>query len=307
MRVLITGGLGFLGGHVAEHFVKIGAEVVVYDTGNRDSSDHWDFGVPQIIHGNVIDRDKLVGVMSRFKPSIIVHCAAVAGVEEVSGNPIGVMETNFLGTYHVTDVMNMFTDCKHFVYFSSSEVYGQYSFQDGEHEFVSLGSPEEGRWSYAVSKFASEHWVTLSCPMKCTILRPFNIFGPRQIGDGAIKIFIGKALRNEDIIIYGNGQQLRSWCYIDDFMEGFKKAFIDEGGIYNIGNPHNVSTTEGLANRIIRKTNSKSKVIFEDHPGVDIQMRVPDITKLHMVSGFSPEVDLDEGLEKTIEWYRRVL
>jgi UDP-glucuronate decarboxylase len=141
-------------------------------------------------------------------------------------------------------------------------------------------------------------------------IRPFNIFGPNQVGEGAVHRFIVRALKNRSLEVHNEGDQIRSWCYIDDIIEGIllclgKKEAV--GQAFNIGNPRNTLTIHYLAKEILRISKSKSKIVYKPWPQQDVELRIPDIEKAKRLLGYEPKFDLETGLEKTIDWYRSVM
>jgi nucleoside-diphosphate-sugar epimerase len=179
-----------------------------------------------------------------------------------------------------------------------------------EADVTSLGAVGEARWTYAVSKLATEHlahnyWKQYGLPT-CSI-RPFNIFGPGQVGEGAIHAFVVRALKGEPIQIHNEGDQIRSWCYIDDIVDGIQRALgLDDaiGQSFNIGNARSTITIYQLAQLVIRLSNSTSKIEFVKWDFPDVELRVPDVKKAERLLGFRSQVDLEEGLLRTLEWYR---
>ena len=138
-------------------------------------------------------------------------------------------------------------------------------------------------------------------------MRPFNVYGPGQTGEGAIQIFIRKALNNEDITIYGDGTQIRAWCYVDDMVDGLLKALENPKAIgesFNIGNSRAVTTIYGLAEVVCRVLNSKSKIVFKDALSADIELRIPETKKADKVIDFKAKIDLEEGILRTAKWYK---
>jgi nucleoside-diphosphate-sugar epimerase len=139
-------------------------------------------------------------------------------------------------------------------------------------------------------------------------VRPFNIYGPGQVGEGAIHRFIVQALRGEDLTIHNDGSQIRAWCYIDDMVEGLLACLERSeavGQSFNIGNPRSVVTIYNLARQIVRLCESASRIVFVPWESADVELRIPNIDKARRLLGYEPEVDLEEGLLRTIEWYRK--
>jgi nucleoside-diphosphate-sugar epimerase len=138
-------------------------------------------------------------------------------------------------------------------------------------------------------------------------LRPFNVYGPNQVGVGAIHHFVRRAIAGEDLIVHNDGSQIRSWCYIDDFVRGALLAMTSDvsvGRSYNIGNPRSTLTVHNLARMIIDAAQSKSRIVFKPMHRPDVVLRVPDISSARRDLGFEPRTELEEGLLRTIEWYR---
>jgi nucleoside-diphosphate-sugar epimerase len=241
---------------------------------------------------------------------IIVHMASIAGVDTVMKNPVLTMKVALLGTMNVLDVAHEMGGVERLVDFSTSEVFGRYAFRVTEGDATQLGAVGEARWTYAVSKLATEHLALnyhKEFGVPAVSVRPFNIYGPRQVGSGAVHHFIARALRGETLTIHNDGSQIRAWCYIDDIVDGVLATLDTEeavGNTFNIGNPRSTVTIHQLARDIVRLTGSSSAIehIVWDFP--DVELRIPDITKARNMLGYEPKVELDEGLLKTIEWYR---
>ena len=196
-----------------------------------------------------------------------------------------------------------------FVEFSTSEVYGPFIHKGREDGLTTIGPVSESRWVYAASKLASEHLSYAHYKedgLPLTIVRPFNVYGPRQVGDGAIRGIIIQALKHAPITLYNDGTQIRSWCFVEDFVDGVLRCAEMPAAIgqaFNLGNPQGTATNFELANMIVRLTNSKSDVVFAPHPGPEVEMRVPSIEKAAALLGFQPSVSLEAGLTRTICWY----
>jgi UDP-glucuronate decarboxylase len=240
----------------------------------------------------------------------VVHLAAIAGVDTVINHPVLTMKVNLLGTYHVLEAA-LQHKVERLVDFSTSEVFGSYAFRVQEADVTSLGPLGEIRWTYAVSKLATEHMAHNYCKefgLPTVSIRPFNIYGPRQVGVGAIHNFVMQALRGEDLIIHNDGSQIRAWCYVDDIIDGVILALTRPeavGEAFNIGNPRSVFTVYNLAREVIRLSSSRSAIKFVPMDRPDVELRVPSITKARQLLGYEPKVDLEEGLLRTIQWYRR--
>jgi len=242
---------------------------------------------------------------------LVVHLAAIAGVFDVVNHPVETMKVNLLGTYNVLEA-GLKHKVERLVDFSTSEVFGSYAYRVQEADVTSLGAVGEVRWTYANSKLATEHLAHnyyKQYGLPTVSIRPFNIYGPRQVGQGAIHAFIVNALRGEDLIVHNDGGQIRAWCYVEDIVDGVVLALEKQGAVgqaFNIGNPRSVVTVSNLAREVIRLSGSSSSVRFVEMNRADVELRVPSISKARELLGYEPKVDLEEGLLKTINWYRQI-
>jgi len=307
-RVCITGGAGFIGSYLVQRFIE-GNEVVVFDNLHRNALQFAQLdGHPnlRLVKGDVMDFEATRRAVDGCQ--IIIHCAAIAGVYSVDRNAVTTMEVNLIGTHHVVKAA-MEVGAERFVEFSTSEVYGPFIHKGREDGLTTIGPVSESRWVYAASKLASEHLSYAHYKedgLPLTIVRPFNVYGPRQVGDGAIRGIIIQALKNAPITLYNDGTQIRSWCFVEDFVDGVMRCAEMPAAIgqaFNLGNPQGTATNFELANMIIRLTNSKSDVVFAPHPGPEVEMRVPSVEKAAALLGFRPSVSLEAGLSRTICWY----
>jgi nucleoside-diphosphate-sugar epimerase len=310
-RVLITGGAGFIGSHLAERLVKHN-DVVVFDNFRRDAlsgaglADH-----PRVtvVKGDVLDGAALTAAMAGC--DAVVHMASIAGVDTVLKNPVLTMRVAMTGTENALEAARKQGGVTRFIDFSTSEVFGRYAYHVTEFDSTTLGAVGEARWTYAVAKLATEHlalnyYKEYGLPT-CSI-RPFNIYGPRQVGEGAIHHFIRRALAGEALTIHNEGAQIRAWCYIDDIVDAIVLALSSDqapGHAFNIGNPRSTVTIYNLAREILRLSSSASRLDYVDRPNVDVEIRVPAVEKARDLLGFQAKIDLEEGLLRTIQWYRR--
>lgn len=308
-RIFITGGAGFIGSTLIGKLVDDN-EIIVYDNMDRDSLSHQKFANNKnlkLIKGNILDFNILKEAMNNAE--IVIHAAAIAGIVNTVQNPVRTMRVNMLGTANVLEAAKENKNLERFMDFSTSEVFGSHAFKVNEVAETVTGAVGEARWTYAVSKLAGEHLTHAyhrEYGLPTVTVRPFNIYGPGQIGEGAIQIFIRKALKNEDIYIFGDGNQIRAWCYVDDMIDGILLALTHEKAIgesFNIGNAIAVTTIYGLAQIVCRILNSKSKIVFKEALSADIELRVPDVFKAKKLIGYQAKVDLDGGIEKTADWY----
>ncbi len=308
-RILITGGAGFIGSHLCERLVSDN-EVVVYDRYTRNAIKYSSVKEhPRIrqIRGDVMDLDALTRAMEGCQ--IVIHCAAIAGIYSVVKNTVTTLEVNLMGTYHALQAAAK-TGVKQFVQFSTSEVYGPFIHKGHEEDVCTIGPTHEPRWAYAASKLASEHLAFAygrERGFDITVVRPFNVYGDRQIGEGAIQSMTLRALANQPIVLYKDGTQIRSWCFIQDFVDGLLAILASDkvaDEVFNLGNPQGTITNLELARMIKRLAGSSSEIVFQEHPGPEVEVRVPSMEKVRDRLGFIPRFSLEEGILKTIEWYR---
>jgi nucleoside-diphosphate-sugar epimerase len=308
-KIFITGGAGFIGSSLVGRLVNSN-QIVIYDNLSRNSlknnlyCDHRNI---KLIEGDILEYDKLASSMKGAK--IVIHLAAIAGIDTVIKSPIKTMNVNLLGTLNVLKAAAMLDNIERVLDFSTSEVFGSYAFRSEENDTTALGAVGNARWTYAVSKLAAEHLAySYYSEKKIPVLsiRPFNIYGPGQVGEGAIHHFIVNALKNQDLIIHGDGDQIRSWCYIDDFINGVLLSIVKPeavGQCFNIGNPKGTITIHGLALAVLKATYSKSKIVYMKKDHADVELRIPNIDKAKKILGYQAEIDLEEGLKKTANWY----
>ena len=308
-RIFITGGAGFIGSHLTDSIIDEN-EVIIFDTLSRNAleySKNKDNKNLRLIKGDVLDINVLEKSIDDI--DVFIHMAAIAGVGTVVSKPSTTLKINLLGSYNALEACRK-KDVKRFIVFSTSEVYGPNVYQADEAGMTTLGPIGKPRWVYAMSKLASEFLADSyyrEYGIKFTSVRPFNIYGPRQIGEGAIHNFIVRALKNEPLIIHEPGSQIRSWCYVDDAVDAIKKVLEtrdSEGEVFNIGNPEATSTTLQTAETVRRISNSKSKIESKELKYPEVNIRIPSIEKAKRILGFSPKVSLEEGIRKTIGWYK---
>jgi UDP-glucose 4-epimerase len=309
--IFITGGAGFIGSTLIGRLVEKN-RIVAYDSLARNSlkdkpfRDHPNL---TLVEGDVLDFEALSKAMKGA--DIVVHCAAVAGIDTVIKSPVTTMRVNMIGSANVLEAASRLPRVDRVVCFSTSEVFGQQAFRSCETDRTVMGTVGEARWTYAVSKLTEEHLAIAYFKerwLPATVVRPFNIYGPGQVGEGALRNFIMKAIRNEQIEIHGDGTQIRAWCYVDDMVDGTMLAMVHPkavGESFNIGNQRAVTTIYGLANTVIRVLGSTSKVIFTWKDYVDVELRVPAVKKAKDLIGFEAMVDLEEGILKTAEHYQK--
>jgi len=309
--IFITGGAGFIGTHLTQCLADKN-KIVIYDNFHRDAlskSSIFSHKNVEIIKGDILNLDLLK--KSLPKADYIIHLAAIAGIDSVIKDPVKTIEINAIGTYYMLEAAKELKSLKRFLYFSTSEIFGAKAYRVKEDDDAVLGKVGEPRWVYATGKYFSEHMIAAyskKYKLPYTILRPFNIYGPQQVGEGAIQVFIKKALKNENIKISGDGGQIRTWTYVDDLLESvFLSLSKDKAKnqIFNIANAESQITILNLARKIINLTHSKSKISHFEQKGVDVYLRVPRVDKAAKLLGFKAKVDLEQGLERTIKWFKK--
>jgi len=318
MRVLVTGGAGYIGSHLVDALLKRGDEVLVVDnlsTGKIENIRHL-LGQPafHFINDSILNES----LLERFVPSMdrIFHLAAAVGVRNVLEDPLAAINTNVRGTEVVLGLA--FKYWKRLVLASTSEIYGKarhIPFREDDDRV--LGTTGVARWSYSMSKAIDEHFAFAYAAkgLPVAIVRYFNSYGPRldERGYGSVVAnFIRQALRGEPITVHGDGKQTRCFTYIDDTVAGTLLAAEAAGAVgeaFNIGSTRETSVLD-LAKTIQRLARSKSpiKVVpYASYYGEgfeDTRRRVPAVDKAKRLLGFVPKVDLETGLKKTIAWCR---
>lgn len=309
--ILITGGAGFIGSTLAERLAEEN-QILLLDRFFHD----------QPVSFTSLDRNQnvrmfeadilgssLINDLAR-EADVVIHAAAIVGVGRVCSYPRETLETNFIGTSHILKALDRSKKLERLIYFSTSEVFGVNSFRVHENTPTAVGPAAEARWSYAIAKLAGEHLVKAyhrQSGMPVAIVRPFNVFGPRRLGSHAILKFVTNSLTGAPIEVHGDGSQIRSWCYIDDFCDGIIEMIARPQAVgedFNIGNPVNTLTILQLAEEIIKLTGGRSSIQFVESPFPDIEIRVPSLEKARRILGYQPKYDIRCGLEKTIRWYR---
>jgi nucleoside-diphosphate-sugar epimerase len=308
-RIVVTGGAGFIASHIIDRLVERN-RIVVFDNMKRNAlrySPHREHPNVTVVEGDVLDAKALDGALAGA--DICVHAAAIAGIYSVGDSITRTMKVNLIGAYNALESC-MKHKVRRFMDFSTSEIYGPYSYRSSEADMAKVGPASEKRWIYAISKLAAEHFAHAygdDFGIQVVTIRPFNIYGPRQVGEGAVQQMVGRALKDQDITVFNDGSQIRSWCYVDDFADAFVTAMEAKeavGEVFNIGNPQATTTVLGLAETLIRLTGSKSRIQFKPHPGPEVEIRMPDISKSRRLLRYEPKVGLEDGLVRAIDWYR---
>src|SRR6266700_4201041 len=309
--IVITGGAGFIATTLAKELVDAN-EIVAIDNLHRDALSGTDLVEhPNFTfhHGDVLDGDQLTELARGA--THFVHCAAIAGVETVLESPVRTMRVNVIGTYNaLVAALATIDTLERFVDFSTSEVFGTHAYNVTEGQVSAIGSVGEARWTYAVSKLAGEHMAHAyhdELKLPTVTVHPFNVFGPGQIGGGAIRAFIEAALAGEELTVRGDGSQIRAWCYVTDMVRGVHACLERPeavGQAFNIGNPRSSVTIYDLAQRVKRLTGAQSELVFAPLGYTDVELRIPNVEKARELLGWEPQVELDDGLARTIAWYR---
>lgn len=307
--IFLTGGAGFIGTSIINRLVDKN-KIVVFDNLSRNSlkdSPFRNHGHIRLVKGDILDAEMLSRSMAGC--NVIIHLAAIAGIDTVVKSPISTLKINIIGTLNVLEAAARQKKVERVIDFSTSEVFGSYSYRSEEHDSTALGPVGNARWTYAVGKLAAEH-MTYSYyaekQLPTVSIRPFNVYGPGQVGEGAAHHFIVNALQGHNLTIHGDGDQIRSWCYIDDLVDGVMLCMAEPEAIghsFNIGNPRGTITINGLALAVVRATFSKSEIVHIPKEYVDVELRIPNISKAKKLLNFSPKIGLEEGLKRTAEWY----
>lgn len=309
-RIFITGGAGFIANKIISILINEN-KIIAFDNFHRDSlSKSIVNGHPnlKVVRGDVLDYQLVKESMRDC--DIVVHAAAIAGIKTVIKSPTSTMRVNMIGTANVLEAAKENSVKDRIIDFSTSEVFGSNAFKPTEESNTVSGSAGEARWTYAVSKLASEHLTKAyhtEFGLPTVSVRPFNVYGPGQTGEGAIQVFITRSIKNEIIEIHGDGDQIRAWCYIDDFVDCLVRCIENPRAIgesFNIGNSRAVFTTVGLAQTVCRVLNSSSKIVFKPALSAEIELRIPSVKKAQEVLGFKAKVNIDEGILKTAKWIK---
>jgi nucleoside-diphosphate-sugar epimerase len=313
-RVFLTGGRGFIGSHFVARFLGRRNAVTVFDNGRRDALAYSGLdGNADLrsIKGDVTDRAALGAAIG--DASHVLHLAAIAGVSSYYRSPLRTLEVNYGGTENLLSCLKDRPGVELIVGLSTSEIYGPEARDAREDGRTSQGSIWDRRWVYAISKLAAEklayayHWEH-GLPI-CWI-RPFNVYGPGQVGEGAVSKFVFRALHGLPLQVTGDGQHVRAFCYIDDFCEAIETCLsipdAARGQSFNIGDPREPVTMLDLARRIVALTHSRSEIVFIPHAGEDVIHRSPSIERAGRMLGYEPRCQLDEGLRRTIDWFREM-
>jgi dTDP-glucose 4,6-dehydratase len=306
MRILVTGGAGFIGSHLCEFLLGKGHDVICMDnllTGNVDNISHLRGANFVFINYDITNYIYTQGPLD-----YVLHFASPASPVDYLQLPIHTLKVGAIGTHHCLGLA--MAKGARFLLASTSEVYGDPLLHPQPETYWGNVNPVGVRGVYDEAKRFAEA-MTMAYrryhAVDTRIVRIFNTFGPRmRIKDGrAVPTFMTQALRGEPITVYGDGSQTRSFCYITDLVEGIYKLMLsDEGDPVNIGNPAEMTIKE-MAEAIISLTKSTSSIVYRPLPEDDPKVRQPDISKAQRVLGWSPRVPLEEALPLTVEWFKR--
>lgn len=316
MKFLITGGAGFIGSHLTEKLIKRKDDVVILD--NMSTGMHRNLTNTQnyvnLVNGNVLDKrvvDELVN-----KCDYVIHLAAALGVFNIVNKPLESLRTNLQGTENLLESADKYS--KPILIASTSEVYGKNDKVPlNEEDDRIIGHPLKSRWSYSEAKAVDEslaYFYYLEYKLPIRIVRFFNTVGPRQVGQYGMVVprFVDAAIRNEPIQVFGSGDQIRCFCHVSDAIRALLLVIDSDqaiGQVFNVGNNQQISIMD-LAKKVIEITGSKSEIkkipYSEAYPAgfEDMQRRVPDISKIKNVLGWSPEIGLDQIIRDIADFHR---
>ena len=306
MKFLITGGSGFIGSHLAEKLLLNGHQVSIIDnlsTGVRANLANIEGNI-SFKQGSILDEvliDQMVA-----ESDFVVHLAASLGVFNIVNHPLDSLRTNLKGTEIVLEASDKHR--KPVLIASTSEIYGKNNKVPlSEEDDRIIGHPLKSRWSYSEAKAVDEslgYFYYLENKLPVRIVRFFNTVGPRQVGHYGMVVprFVSSALKNEPIEVYGSGEQIRCFCHVDDAVRALLLVMESEqavGQVFNVGNNQQISILN-LAKKVVELTNSKSEIVKVPYAKAypegfeDMQRRVPDISKINMVLGWSPQIGLNQ-------------
>jgi len=310
VKVLITGGAGFIGSHLSDSRIAIGDQVAILDnfsTGSLKNIQHINEGIKKI-DGDIKDQKLIESLVA--DSDLVLHMAAAVGVKTILDDPIKSIATNFAGSEVVLNACTKLE--KRVVIASTSEIYGKNLNQPlSETDDRVMGAPQKLRWSYADSKALEEamaYALHLSKNLNVITVRFFNVVGPRQSGSYGMVLprFISAAIQNKPLEVYGDGKQRRVFCHVLDAVDAINSLLKNSssvGQVFNIGGLQEISIIE-LANLIIDELDSKSEVVFRPYNQVygvgfeDMQRRVPNLKKIQDLTSWSPKIPLTRTIQE---------
>ena len=266
---------------------------------------------PTVIQGDIRDRILLEKTVNEFDPDYVFHLAAIAGVSKYFSNPVDVLDVNISGTFNLLESLKSRPAVKAVFDFSTSEIYGSECYLAKEDGHVKMENLFEKRWTYATSKIASEK-IGLAYFWQYGLpfigVRPFNVYGPGQVGEGVISYLLNNVIEGREVKITGDGVQSRTFCFIDDFLDGL--AILLEnlpavvGSAFNIGTNTDIVTMNKLVSVIEEVAGVQIPVRYVPHKGEDVMVRSPSLAKITAL-GYKPAVGLKEGIARTLQWYQK--
>ena len=313
MKIFITGGAGFIGSHLVEHFLTNGDSVTVLDNFSTGNTLNLKTSGLEAISGDIRDQ-KLVEKFTS-ESDLVLHMAAALGVSNIMNKTLESMSTNIAGSEIVLNAASMFD--KRIIIASTSEIYGKNPKQPlNENDDRVIGNPQKIRWSYSDAKAIEEAMATslfLEKKLKVTTIRFFNTVGPRQTGQYGMVLprFVKAAINNEDLQVHGDGTQSRVFCHVKDAVSGLVSLVGDNetyGEVYNVGGVGETSILE-LAKKVIERTKSKSKIELIPYDEVygagfeDMQRRVPDTSKIAAKTGWKASKTLDDIIDDVRDYF----
>lgn len=317
-KIFITGGAGFIGSHLTERLVAEGHQVAIFDNLHRNAIKYSDIlNHPSVTftQGDILDLPALTKAMEGAE--VVMHLAAIAGVSNYYNFPAKTLKVNLIGTYNVLEAM-VALGIKSMFDMSTSETFGTDAVEVDESTYQRIGPPQDKRWCYAGSKIGGEQLIFRYAEeygWNATVIRPFNVYGPRQIGEGAIANFSRSILEGKNLRIEGSGMAVRSWCYITDFIDALLLILNNQHKgpeAFNLGNPFAIATTVSLAEELLRASQRiegrepKSTIDFVPMDFTEIRVRYPNVAKLRNMYGWQPKVNLYDGIYNTLKWFNEV-
>jgi len=303
-KVLITGGLGFIGSFIAHELLREGAEVTLLDFANREGSPAELLGLlaqnaARVVIGDVTNPRSYAELGDDFDS--IIHAAGVLGRAIVAEQSLRTMNVNIIGTLRCLEFCATQRTKPRFILFSTSEIYGHMAttVTEGTPSMIPSGG---ARWCYASSKLAAEHLVqsfVRESGVDAAIVRPFNVYGPHRVGSNAMTTIVGRAIANEPIVIDGDGKQSRAWCYVTDFVRGVLSIMNTpgiQGEAFNLGNDQTSLTMLELAELTVKLLGSRSQIVVTQKHGEDVLLRSPDLSKSRRLLDYAPTVNLEDGI-----------
>ena len=313
MRYLITGGAGFIGSHLSDALVARGDSVTILD--NLSTGKNQSVGTTEFVEGSIFNYRLMEELIS--KTDFVFHLAAAVGVFNIINSPLESLMTNIKGTEIILELCSKYS--KPILVTSTSEVYGKNtSIPLNEESDRVLGSPLLSRWSYSEAKAVDEsmayfYYSEKKLPVR--IVRLFNTVGPRQVGSYGMVVprFVTTALKNQPLEVYGSGDQIRCFCHVSDAVKAILLVTDSEnsiGQVFNIGNNQQISIID-LAKTVIEITGSKSEIVKVPYSQAyskgfeDMQIRVPDISKINQFFGWTPRIELNQIVKDIAKFYSK--